>query len=1474
MGKAVKTIAIAIVVTAAVVVTFGAAAVALGLAAPGAFTFLTLSGVAAMAAAGAAIGALTGISSVLLAPDAPDLGASIGRLNVSVDPQSLGKWIFGETACATDMVYAEEYTTGGQNQSFEIFAAAAHLIDSFGTLHLNDELITFTGSDPELAGGRWTAILEKHTRLGTSTQAAIIPTGSAHPSTAQGRGLAQFGLNFDLHDSKLQETLGGGIPTRITQVVKGAPVYDPRLDSTRGGSGAHRADDQTTWEYANGGTDIGENWALIVVFYLLGWETNGKLSFGVGVDPDDIDWDQAIAAANVCEETVDGASRYKIGGIISLSNDHGRIIGQLEAAIGGKVSKVGGKYYIWAPNDDLVSAGTIVDEDLVRNVGVEFSASGPLGLLKNTARGDFVSPADLYQLKPYPEVEETTAVTDDGRLRLMDRSFPFTQVESIAERVAREMIRRTRFSGTWMFATGPKGLLFQPFDVITINLEETDDTNQLVRILDMTYGQGGIVAMEVIEEDASIYDTSTALGTSITQLDPSTFDPTTTIAVTGLAAVAASISGTAGTLIDSFDVTWDDPGSLVATTEVQYKPSAEAEWQFVPDARSDFLKATVSPLEAGTVYDVRARHVTIVGVVGVFSATITPTAGTTAVVRNTNAVGSQLASTVQDATINFNTRNDRIASAVTNPTVAGDGTAVDHVVNTDGSVDISFEWSWGGSEEDIDGFYVFIRSSSSGASYNFGTTAAEEHIFQVRPDKREFFLYGVPGDLNYTFGVQALRIVDTDIDASRFLLSTLVQPALAAEDPFLPTASIAFTGDISGTVGAVDWQTQVDGPSKPEDDADVTNVNTSNNTDNVGSQSATAVQDSVINFSGRNDRDATAVVVPTILADGTAIDHVVRTDGSVDISFEWVWTGTEADIDGFAIRLRGSTSSSSYVMGTTVAEEQLWLVQPDKRVFFIYGAPADIHYTFAVRGFRIVDPDIDASGFIITTLVQPSLAAEDPFQPEANVAFAGDLTGTVSGTAAATIETGSLAANAGLTAGGVITQDIPIAVADSSNVLRHAGGDIFVGELDADLTSGATSNDTSNVNAVAAATVSGGAVRANAGLAASGDVDRPVPSAEITQASVTQHEGAITAGDTTLVSGVASATIETGALAANAGLTGAGVITQAVPIAIANDSDLLRFSNGGLFSGDLTSTDGADWDTGEVQNRPVELTDDRVPDGIDSTVRHTARDLLGLWNPVDSEWHVRVFRNGPTQFFHNGVLVSATKSIADGGLSVDDTLGVKRTVGFRERAWIAKSANFTLTKNESGKMINVSLAATMTIPNDTLIPQGSVFYIRNGIVAGGTVTITAASGVFVASKGTLVSAGTQRIVAKYGVATLVKEGFDDWTIYGDVGYFESSQQTFSSNASVTHSLGIRPTDFELVIRCTTAAAGYAVGDEVRITALRMNNDAAKTVYATATVIGWAFGHGTVNSIVQKTGATTTTFLGSSWRIVVRGWARA
>lgn len=151
---------------------------------------------------------------------------------------------------------------------------------------------------------------------------------------------------------------------------------------------------------------------------------------------------------------------------------------------------------------------------------------------------------------------------------------------------------------------------------------------------------------------------------------------------------------------------------------------------------------------------------------------------------------------------NFNNRNDRISAIPPDPVPPAAEAAVDHTENIDGSVNISFEWNYDGTEEarDIDGFIVLIHQDTSPVDYTFGSNPVSENAYYLPANRTAFILYGAPKDKYYTLGVQAYRIVDSDIDASGVLKSNIVKPPAGNERPYYPLTTSPFVGDVGSTV--------------------------------------------------------------------------------------------------------------------------------------------------------------------------------------------------------------------------------------------------------------------------------------------------------------------------------------------------------------------------------------------------------------------------------------------------------------------------------------------------------------------------------------------------------------------------------------------------------------------------------------------------------------------------------------------------
>lgn len=450
-----------------------------------------------------------------------------------------------------------------------------------------------------------------------------------------------------------------GLRYKITYTItRTAGSLQPRLGGTLGVS---RSTSGTYVEYivAGSSSELIEFIPTTFTGTLDEVKIESDLMWGMGIDPDDIDWAQVIKIANICEQTVDGIWRYKVGGVIPLTGRHDEILSQLETAVGGSINKIGGKHFLWAPHDDLADAVVTIDEtDILFESGVSSQASTALEDLYNTARGLYVEPDEHYQLVEYPEVREETAIYEDDRERLLELDFALVQDVEIAQRVARYRIRRSRFGATWKFVVGPKGHLLQPYSVFTLNCTLTNNDPIVCRVINMTFSAAavGATVIECVEEDASIYDTSIALGTPVTQLDPASWNLTQAYSVTNLVSADVALSGSGGAVTEALKISWDDPGGFVARTEIQIKIQGTTDWSYVPQASIDFLFGLVSPVLAGTTYDIRARHISRADIYGPWSQ-ISDTAGTSSLVSTMQGFTTTYAWALQASKLGFLTTN-------------------------------------------------------------------------------------------------------------------------------------------------------------------------------------------------------------------------------------------------------------------------------------------------------------------------------------------------------------------------------------------------------------------------------------------------------------------------------------------------------------------------------------------------------------------------------------------------------------------------------------------------------------------------------------------------------------------------------------------------------------------------------------------------------------------------------------------------
>jgi hypothetical protein len=507
LGKTVgKVLGIAAMVVGAVALVATGAGLILGAAAVTA----ALGGISAAALMTAAGILSIGASLLSPRPKPPSVGsAALDRLQVTLDPNAPRKAIFGHTALAVDMRDQEVQEGSETSYVHRWIVCAAHKVHSIDEIWFDGERVWSSA----------TGVIAKYAQFLTVT---AITEGSPSnyinagtritPSTRRFTGCAYVYLRFKLTE---KSPFKSSIPTKMVVRGKGMPVYDPRKDSTvSGGSGSQRADDCSTWTYDSGGNLQGENPALQMLSWLLGWyivnpsTAAKKLSVGKGIPKDRFDMPAFITAANICDEVValNGGGterRYRAAGIVTEAEDMETVCDRWKAAMNADMDDVSGKIRVQIFVNDLgAPVAQFTDKDIINQFVWKPVTGLPADI--NVVRGRYVNPSDtsLYQLSEYPPVKLTSP---DGIDRPETFDLAMVQSHSQAQRLAKMRLQRAQFPGTFQAVFQFGAHRVQKGDPVTLTFAPLGFVNQLFRVVDLLNRNDGMVPLTLRIEHASIY---------------------------------------------------------------------------------------------------------------------------------------------------------------------------------------------------------------------------------------------------------------------------------------------------------------------------------------------------------------------------------------------------------------------------------------------------------------------------------------------------------------------------------------------------------------------------------------------------------------------------------------------------------------------------------------------------------------------------------------------------------------------------------------------------------------------------------------------------------------------------------------------------------------------------------------------------------------------------------------------------------
>jgi len=569
-------------------------------------------------------------------PEIPDFGGNQPDLNargVLVNKISANAHIpivYGTRKVGGNVIFVETSGTDNEFLYMAIIVSEGE-IDDITKIFVNDTEVTFNGdladntqrtvassdsnffrADPAVEGSSAASLITVEPHYGTDSQSAssLLDELSSWTSNHRLRGLAYIALKF-----KWNADAFGSLP-QVTAIVKGRKVYNPNLDGTKtGGSGSHRQNDSTTWEYSDNG-----------IYQMLDYLRNERFGMGIAdsyFDSNFADWQTAGDVVDANITPFSGASQIDLldsHPVVDTSRKAIDLVADFVKGTRSYLNFTAGKYKVLVETSGSASV-TLTEDNIIGGINV---ASKNKNSRYNRVIVNFTNENKNYQsdTAQFPPVDETGLAsadthsnmkTADGNI-LLEGNFDFPMIvnQHQAQELAEIILRRSRSSLDVSLKCDGTALDLAIGDIVNITHATPSFSAKPFRIQGMTINTDHTVTLQLSEHQDSYY----AFGT---QVAPATIPDTTLpnpFSVQPPASVTLSdtlIEYNDGTVIVALDVTIGaTPDKFIDFYQVEYKLSTDSD--FIIYAQGSGLNHRVLNVIDQSSYDVRVKAVNTTGV--------------------------------------------------------------------------------------------------------------------------------------------------------------------------------------------------------------------------------------------------------------------------------------------------------------------------------------------------------------------------------------------------------------------------------------------------------------------------------------------------------------------------------------------------------------------------------------------------------------------------------------------------------------------------------------------------------------------------------------------------------------------------------------------------------------------------------------------------------------------------------------------
>lgn len=484
---------------------------------------------------------------------------------------------------------------------------------------LNGEWVTLGADDGSGYGrplqGRYAGYAWVKFYDGTQTAAdpMMFEKYSADPNYPYTADMVGTGICYAIATFRLDRDLFPGAPV-VTFEVDGIKLYDPRKDSSVGGSGSHRWGVTATYEST-------DNQAVMAYNILRGIPIGADV-WGGECSADDLPLDTWFAAMNACDVPVtngDGSTEpaYRAAYAVTVDMQPADVLDALKATCSGEFAEIGGIFKMRVGGPGL-PVYFMTDDDVIVTSADQMAPFPGLDQTFNAVNASYPDPASLYQSKAAPVRTSATYQAADGNRYLPAAvNLPACPYPNQVQRLQLALLQDHRRFAQHQHVLPPDAIVLEPLDAYSWSSDWNGYDSKLFEVTQVADDQAKCLqTVSGRERDASDYSWASSYELPASAPVAAGGNPPGNY----LADIGFSVAGLLRVVnqqvIGVLRVTIGAVNANVGAYEVDYRVSGTTDWVSMGASSSQVYEA--AGISDGS-YDVRVRAISLNWVRGPYS---------------------------------------------------------------------------------------------------------------------------------------------------------------------------------------------------------------------------------------------------------------------------------------------------------------------------------------------------------------------------------------------------------------------------------------------------------------------------------------------------------------------------------------------------------------------------------------------------------------------------------------------------------------------------------------------------------------------------------------------------------------------------------------------------------------------------------------------------------------------------------------